>query len=55
MSSLLTLNYFTPFPKFLLLALNKQMLAGKITRHSIRLTSVLMCPLEEGRTEQEAM
>ena len=42
-SSLLTLNYFTSFPSFSIVDLNRQMFAGKITKHSVRLISVLMC------------
>ena len=54
MSSLLTLNYFTPFPSFPVVDFEQVNIYWE-NYHSIRLISVSMCLLGEGRTLQEAM
>ena len=55
MSSILTLNYFKSPPSFPIVDFEQVNICEKIISRSIRLISLLMCLLEEGRTKQEAM
>ena len=49
-TSLLSLNYFTPFLSFSVVEFKQANACWEISSHFIRLISALMCLLEEGWT-----